>query len=492
MLLSLLRNQTGPVLMRACRIQFSRHFVHSLSYKNGQTGEKLPGSVINGTKKQEDGIQNSKPLQKNVSGFDDAKLQQIIETSNMSAARQVERQRQERIEEEIREKARLGESETNIPAEIGETRDFVASQAEIGSEMRESSTLIDQDSNPKVTKENNPIVKEINPGSVNSGTISLAENAGYDTETAQKSKPFDGKRLQREITEKIHQKQAQLGTWAEEKWTHIQGSLKVVAKALNDATGYSGIEKHKLLVEHVEQEIKGAREAVKTAKTQYERAIQNRSDLQKEINELLTRKHTWSPVDVERFTELYKNDHKNQHEEVTSKQALDEAEQHVENVQIKLTSLILTRYHEEQLWSDKIRQALTWGTWMLMGVNILLFATATFFVEPWKRRKLVNAFQEEVQQKLDEYLTELHGLSQRLAPKHLEPVVDHGAYRISIFGIDSWNTLCKWATSLLAAIQIPGNISFTLDKPDLAVFSGGLVAVGWLFGTLVNHILFRR
>ncbi|KAM9915974.1 hypothetical protein OXX80_013764 [Metschnikowia pulcherrima] len=90
---------------------------------------------------------------------------------------------------------------------------------------------------------------------------------------------------------------------------------------LNEATGYSHIEKQKLLVEKAESEIEQAREAVRAAKAKYEKAIQNRSDSQKEINELLTRKHTWSPADVERFTELYKNDHRNQNEEVMCKKS---------------------------------------------------------------------------------------------------------------------------------------------------------------------------
>ncbi|OBA22128.1 hypothetical protein METBIDRAFT_18948, partial [Metschnikowia bicuspidata var. bicuspidata NRRL YB-4993] len=280
----------------------------------------------------------------------------------------------------------------------------------------------------------------------------------------------------------------------------VQDSLRLAARSLNDATGYSGIEKHKLLVEQVERDIKQAREAVKIAKASYERAIQNRSDLQKEINELLTRKHTWSPIDVERFTELYKNDHRNQHDEVSSKLALDEAEQNVEAVQIKLTALILTRYHEEQLWSDKIRQALTWGTWMLMGVNIMLFATATFFVEPWKRRKLVNAFQAEVQLKMEEYSAELKSLSQQLSPETADARgteesvppetlvldIETGTHRISFSEITSWKTLQNWVSAFVAAFKVPENTNFSMERPDFAIFSGILVAFGWLFGSLLN------
>ncbi|GEQ69823.1 hypothetical protein JCM33374_g3498 [Metschnikowia sp. JCM 33374] len=429
--------------------------------------------------------------------YDDAKLREIIETSNMSAARQTERQ--------LREQQNLREQQKKFQKQQEEAQE-------------QSHTSID----PVTTK--TPAVDAVQketvsknapkdtPGVIETPVKTKLESGAFDAEKApekgpspaavsEKSKSLDLKHVQENISHKLHQQQARFGEWASNKWADLHFSLKTLAQTLNEVTGYAGIEKHKVMVENVEHEIEQAREAVKTAKSDYERAIQNRSDSQKEINELLTRKHTWTPVDVERFTQLYKNDHRNQQDETTSKQALDEAEQNVEAVQIKLTASILTRYHEEQLWSDKIRQASTWGTWMLMGVNIMLFATATFFVEPWKRRKLVNAFQEEVQQKLEEYSTELKSLSRRISPElaiETAPVSANMSdseslnHRISFFGINSWTTLRSWATRFIAAVQAPGNISFSMEKPDFAVFSGILVAFGWLFGSLVNFVISSR
>lgn len=57
---------------------------------------------------------------------------------------------------------------------------------------------------------------------------------------------------------------------------------------------------------------------------------------------------------------------------------------------------ILSRYHEEQVWSDKIRRMSTWGTWGLMGVNVLLFLIFQIAVEPWRRKRLVKGFEEKV------------------------------------------------------------------------------------------------
>ncbi|RYC59721.1 hypothetical protein CHU98_g6489 [Xylaria longipes] len=62
----------------------------------------------------------------------------------------------------------------------------------------------------------------------------------------------------------------------------------------------------------------------------------------------------------------------------------------------------LARYHEEQIWSDKIRRMSTWGTWGLMSVNILLFLVLQFGAEPWRRQRLVRGFEEKVREALAE------------------------------------------------------------------------------------------
>lgn len=56
------------------------------------------------------------------------------------------------------------------------------------------------------------------------------------------------------------------------------------------------------------------------------------------------------------------------------------------------------RYHEEQIWSDKIRRASTWGTFALMGVNVLLFVVVQIGLEPWRRNRLVRGFEEKVKE----------------------------------------------------------------------------------------------
>ena len=43
----------------------------------------------------------------------------------------------------------------------------------------------------------------------------------------------------------------------------------------------------------------------------------------------------------------------------------------------------------------------TWGTWGLMGLNVVLFLLFQVAVEPWRRRRLVRGFEEKVQAALE-------------------------------------------------------------------------------------------
>ncbi|CAO3694065.1 unnamed protein product [Rhizopus stolonifer] len=69
---------------------------------------------------------------------------------------------------------------------------------------------------------------------------------------------------------------------------------------------------------------------------------------------------------------------------------------------MELARSIMERYHEEQLWSDKIRSASTYGTWALMGVNLLLFIAVQTIFEPRKRKRLTDRFEELLVSKVEE------------------------------------------------------------------------------------------
>ncbi|KAF9992493.1 sensitivity to high expression protein she9 [Entomortierella chlamydospora] len=174
-------------------------------------------------------------------------------------------------------------------------------------------------------------------------------------------------------------------------------TISQLAEHLNSITGYNAINelKHKVIA-HGDC-LDEARIKLVQAKQAYEDAISTRSDTQKAINDLLQRKHLWSPNDVIRFTDLYRSEHANEQSEQKTKAAYKLAESDVESKSRMLTRVIMERYHEEQVWSDKIRAASTYGTWGLVGVNVMAFLIVQAFVEPRRRRKQVERYEELVQ-----------------------------------------------------------------------------------------------
>lgn len=177
---------------------------------------------------------------------------------------------------------------------------------------------------------------------------------------------------------------------------NLQSNIFFASQRINDLTGYSGIEVLKKEIEEQEKIVQSTRKAVKEARAAYARAVETRSATQREVNDLLQRKQAWTSGDLERFTSLYRSDHANEQNEIAAQNEMAQTERAAEEASSRLARSILARYHEEQIWSDKIRQMSTWGTWGLMGLNVLLFIVFQVVVEPWRRHRLVRGFEEKV------------------------------------------------------------------------------------------------
>jgi sensitive to high expression protein 9 len=166
----------------------------------------------------------------------------------------------------------------------------------------------------------------------------------------------------------------------------------------------------------LEERIQTTRQAAKQAKLAYEQAVIRRAESQREVNELLQRKSYWSDADLARFTNIVRQDHSHEQEESRAKAAVDDAESAVEREFTQLLRSILARYHEEQVWSDKIRSMSTYGSLAALGLNLLVFILAILIVEPWKRRRLAQTFEAKIEEmsvenatKLEESLKEIGG-----------------------------------------------------------------------------------
>ncbi|KAF4592603.1 mitochondrial inner membrane protein [Ophiocordyceps camponoti-floridani] len=195
----------------------------------------------------------------------------------------------------------------------------------------------------------------------------------------------------------------------------LQSRMLTASHTLNDITGYSAIEAIKTENQNLEEQLAKAQEHVRTARLAYRSSNTKRSATQREVTTLLARKDSWLPVDLERFTELYRTDHVLEGEVTAAQEALTEAEADEQRLSQRLNAGILKRYHEEQIWSDRIRRASTWGTWGLMGMNFVLFVALQFVAEPWRRRRLVRGVVEEEKGVLREVRDELGAVKRELS-----------------------------------------------------------------------------
>ena len=147
-----------------------------------------------------------------------------------------------------------------------------------------------------------------------------------------------------------------------------------------------------------------------------------RANSQREVNDLLSRKSTWGDSDVGRFTTLVRQDHIYEQEEARAKAAVDEVEAAVEREFSQLLCAILARYHEELVWSDKIRSASTYGSLAALGLNMLVFIMAIIVVEPWKRRRLAQTFERKIEELSKENEARLDASMQSISQQISEQV----------------------------------------------------------------------
>ncbi|GAA5860819.1 hypothetical protein JCM3774_003152 [Rhodotorula dairenensis] len=176
----------------------------------------------------------------------------------------------------------------------------------------------------------------------------------------------------------------------------LERKLKEVGGKINHATGYEEIERLRHDVGEKEKALLVARENAIRLKQAYTERVKMRADSQREVNDLLQRKATWTGPDVIRFTELVQTEHENDRAEKEAKQAMDAAEAEVEKGFSGMMQAILERYHEEQVWSDKIRSMSTYGSLAITSLNVLLFIISLLLIEPWRRRRLVENVEERL------------------------------------------------------------------------------------------------
>ncbi|KXX80771.1 Sensitive to high expression protein 9, mitochondrial [Madurella mycetomatis] len=212
---------------------------------------------------------------------------------------------------------------------------------------------------------------------------------------------------------------------------NLQSRALTATQTINDLTGYSAIEAIKSRNSQLEGELSAAQGRLREARQAYKSLTSHRAATQREVTTLLARKDTWNPADLERFTTLYRLDHELEAQVAGAAAELTDAETDEARLSGELNAGILKRYHEEQIWSDRIRRQSTWGTWGLMGVNVVLFLVLQFVAEPWRRKRLVRGIAETERSVMDEVKRELAEVRAALEASGLKELATATATRQS-------------------------------------------------------------
>ncbi|KAJ2743630.1 sensitivity to high expression protein she9 [Coemansia sp. BCRC 34301] len=274
---------------------------------------------------------------------------------------------------------------------------------------------------------------------------------------------------------------------ASEKWRHTVESarLKVDAlrqlpkdddwttwlgKALNHLTGYDRIALHKQRVDDTGDAFQKARRHLDSIKIDHAKVIQTRMSSQREINSLLQRKHLWNEDDVARFTGLYRDEHQAETLEHSAAQELKNTEALVDKKYDELVAAIRERYHEEQIWSDKIRRASTYGTWAVLFMNIIALFLAQAIFEPRKRRKIVDGVEERLAVAMDEQQARMGDIGQTVELRLDNHESSIGAIATQLASVSA--ALASIAARQETELSVLGSQP-AVDKSDFISFGGG-------------------
>lgn len=187
-----------------------------------------------------------------------------------------------------------------------------------------------------------------------------------------------------------------------EKINELSKMIQNASTSINKVTGYDSIQSLKSGIKSLEIKLYQDRITLDKETHKLKKLTKSQNHSQSVINDLLSRKSTWSPNDLKVFTDSYNENQQNIQDLNEQHIKTSKLENLVKTMEQDLHNLILKRYHEEQIWSDKIRKLSTYGTLLLLVINLLSFFILHLLFEPRKRRRLVEAFEKETKEYIEE------------------------------------------------------------------------------------------
>lgn len=161
---------------------------------------------------------------------------------------------------------------------------------------------------------------------------------------------------------KIRAQRAELGP-------KLASSLSSLGTKWNAYSGYDAIEDAKARVTRAENELDNFRRSQADLRAKYLAAVAQRAQSQRTINDLLSRKASWSDADLVQYTSLLRSEHAESRAEDDAREKFEQAERQVTTAWDGVVKRTLERYHDEQVWSDRVRNVSSYTQLAAVGLN---------------------------------------------------------------------------------------------------------------------------
>lgn len=149
----------------------------------------------------------------------------------------------------------------------------------------------------------------------------------------------------------------------------IKEQLESLGKRWNTYSGYEEVLEAKAQVLEAEMELKQLREEQSELRKDYMKAVGRRAGSQQTVNKLLQRREDWSDADLNAYMELVKSEHVEARSEKEATERYESIGHRVNAAWDDVVRKTLERYHQEQIWSDRVRAGSTYGSMIIAGLN---------------------------------------------------------------------------------------------------------------------------
>ena len=220
-----------------------------------------------------------------------------------------------------------------------------------------------------------------------SGLRSAAEDAGPTASEPSAQRPAAGAASVESGFQGSHIADGQGTTWSrfEDRYSSTTKAVGVLLRKklyknvevgiqfFNEKSGWTQVEHLKNAITSLEDGLRAQQDAFKHVRAELDEANSTHRTVQNEISTLAAAKHSWTDVQFKQYQDLLQQERALQQKLVQLQHRSRNAEDGVDLALRDLMEGLRKRFHEEQLWTDRIRQLSMWSTIGILFANSLIF-----------------------------------------------------------------------------------------------------------------------